>query len=134
MARGNINPIGLIALGIGGYLLWSRTAGATGIKTAPILPVGIRPAVVPRMQPSASDSYTKWAQTSLNRLMGCSLIVDGIIGPLTKACVKRFQEMWGINPDGIIGPETDYYIKSALGTPGYIEVPYGSPASGEVWY
>jgi peptidoglycan hydrolase-like protein with peptidoglycan-binding domain len=134
MARGDINPLALFALGIGGYWLWSRSGVvAAGV---PVLPTGLRTTPVPRMTPDSNRVYNQWLQTSLNRLMGCNLAVDGIIGPLTRACVKRFQEMWGLNSDGVVGAETDYYIKSALGTPGYIEVPYGQslPASGEVWY
>jgi peptidoglycan hydrolase-like protein with peptidoglycan-binding domain len=67
--------------------------------------------------------------------MGCGLAIDGIVGPLTKACLVRFQEMWGLVERGTIGAETDYYIKSALGTPGYTEAPYGEAIpTGEVWY
>jgi hypothetical protein len=43
--------------------------------------------------------------------------------------------MWGITASGSVNDETDYYIRSALGTPGYTEVPYGGTVpSGDVWY
>lgn len=120
MARGQIDPILLVALGLGGYWLFTRqTAGA-----APVFPTGLRTGATPRMTTPRADNYNQWVQTSLNRLMGCGLKVDGIIGPLTKACLIRFQEMWNLVERGTIGPETDYYIKSALGTPGYIEEPF----------
>lgn len=120
MARGNIDPALLILLGLGGYWLFTRqTAGA-----APVLPTGLRTTPTARMTTPKADSYNQWIQTSLNQLMGCGLTVDGIIGPLSKACLIRFQEMWNLVERGTIGPETDYYIKSALGTPGYIDQPF----------
>ncbi len=132
MARqsGEINPLFLVLLGIGGYFLWTRSA-----RPAPALPAGgVRSlATTPRMQAPAGDNYIKWVQTSLNKLMGCGLVIDGIIGPLTKSCLVRFQIMRQLSPDGIIGPQTDYEIKSALGMPGFIEQPYEA-ASGDVWY
>ncbi len=114
------NPLALIALGIGGYLLYTKL----GTRPAPVPPVGIRSTPIPRMEPPTNTNYKKWVQTSLNQLMGCGLAVDGVIGPLTKACLIRFQEMWGLVERGTIGAETDYYIKSALGMPGYIEEPF----------
>lgn len=34
------------------------------------------------------------------------LTVDGDFGPETESTVKKFQEMWGLAPDGIVGPIT----------------------------
>jgi peptidoglycan hydrolase-like protein with peptidoglycan-binding domain len=34
------------------------------------------------------------------------LVVDGIFGPITQASVIEFQRLFGLNPDGIVGPLT----------------------------
>lgn len=122
MARGQVDPMLLVIFGLGGYLLYSRSSGTA----VPSLPTsGVRTTTTPaRMVTPQGTEYNRWVQTSLNKLMGCGLAVDGIVGPLTKACLIRFQEMWGLVERGTIGPETDYYMKSALGLPGYIEEPF----------
>lgn len=125
MARND--PLPFILMGVGVYFLFFRREGA---QAAPPLPRGIRSTPTARTQPSTAPSYIRWVQESLNRLMGCGLAVDGIFGPLTKACLVRFQTMRMINADGVLGPQTDYEIRSALGLPGYTEQPY-SEASQE---
>lgn len=34
------------------------------------------------------------------------LDVDGVFGPETESAVRRFQQQWGAEPDGIVGPVT----------------------------
>ncbi len=36
--------------------------------------------------------------------------VDGIYGPRTEASVRRFQQIFGLTPDGIVGPATWYEL------------------------
>ena len=36
--------------------------------------------------------------------------LDGVFGPSTTAAVKKFQEVFGLTPDGIVGPSTWYRV------------------------
>jgi len=54
-----------------------------------------------------------WLQTRLN-LYGAKLIVDGIIGPKTKAAVIHFQKNHALTPDGIAGPLTRLALAKPL--------------------
>jgi hypothetical protein len=66
----------------------------------------------------------KVLQTNLNKLIGNKLdrllSVDGHFGPLTKAAVVKFQEIYRLTIDGIAGPQTQGKITEllkALATP-----------------
>jgi peptidoglycan hydrolase-like protein with peptidoglycan-binding domain len=46
------------------------------------------------------------------------LVVDGIFGPITQASVREFQRLFGLNPDGIVGPLTwGALMPECYGTP-----------------
>jgi len=47
-----------------------------------------------------------WLQTSLNKVLGAHLTVDGIYGPQTKDAVREFQRQNGLQRDGVAGPIT----------------------------
>jgi hypothetical protein len=58
-----------------------------------------------------------WAQILLNKKLGATLETDGVFGPYTAAAVRAFQANLqhyfhdpGIAVDGIIGPQTWYYL------------------------
>jgi hypothetical protein len=42
------------------------------------------------------------------------LVVDGIMGPMTKAAVKTFQQSHSLVVDGIVGPKTRAALRAAL--------------------
>src|SRR5467141_1640957 len=55
----------------------------------------------------SSRDYIKWVQSSLNRIIGARLVVDGISGAKTHAAVQTFQRQQGLTADGIVGPVTE---------------------------
>jgi peptidoglycan hydrolase-like protein with peptidoglycan-binding domain len=127
------DPLPLILLGIGAFWLLSRKESAlpsplstTGTVT---MTTPTRPATTTRTtQPVTTASseyqtsnYIKWVQETLNFLMGAGLMVDGLSGPKTREAVRAFQAAWGLDPTGEVNDATDYYLKSALGMPGYTE-------------
>jgi len=54
-----------------------------------------------------SAEYGRWIQQSLNRILGLSLAVDGIIGTYTRSAIRSFQQRQGLTADGIVGPITE---------------------------
>ena len=40
---------------------------------------------------------------------------DGILGPLTEAAIKKFQQQVGAKVDGIAGPETSDHLENEYG-------------------
>lgn len=61
----------------------------------------------------SSPDYTRWVQSSLNRVMGLRLAVDGIAGPATRSAVRSFQQRKGLAVDGIVGPNTERALIAA---------------------
>jgi murein L,D-transpeptidase YcbB/YkuD len=52
----------------------------------------------------ASHTFdVKWVQSQLNKSLGTSLAIDGVMGPRTVEAVKQFQAMKGLQPDGWVG-------------------------------
>lgn len=54
-----------------------------------------------------SPDYIRWLQSSLNKLQGLRLLVDGIVGPATRSAIRSFQRQNGLPADGIAGPVTE---------------------------
>lgn len=61
--------------------------------------------------PQHGSEYVRWIQSSLNRIVGLNLPVNGIMDAATRSALRRFQEQQGLPVDGIAGPET----RQALG-------------------
>jgi peptidoglycan hydrolase-like protein with peptidoglycan-binding domain len=55
----------------------------------------------------SSRAYAMWVQSSLNKIQGLSLAVDGIIGTQTRSAIRSFQQRKGLAPDGIVGSMTE---------------------------
>lgn len=62
-----------------------------------------------------SPEYFRWIQSSLNKIIGLNLAVDGKMGPQTRSAIRSFQMKQGLTPDGIVGPQTEAALKKALG-------------------
>ena len=59
------------------------------------------------------SEYTRWVQTSLNKLIGAKLSVDGIAGTYTRSAIRSFQSRVGLAADGIVGPLTESALMKA---------------------
>ncbi|MBQ3057312.1 MAG: peptidoglycan-binding protein [Clostridia bacterium] len=81
------------------------TAGTT--ESAPVVPLRLG---------SVNDDV-RVLQLRLNRISANYpsipkiLLVDGIFGTDTEAAVRRFQEIFGLAADGVVGKSTWYYIR-----------------------
>jgi phosphatidylserine/phosphatidylglycerophosphate/cardiolipin synthase-like enzyme len=65
-----------------------------------------------------SPEYARWIQSSLNQLIQAGLQVDGIIGPLTRAATRAFQQQHPpLIVDGIVGPRTEAAMITAGAPP-----------------
>ena len=62
---------------------------------------------------SKSDKIS-WVQESINSLMNAGLEVDGNFGSVTESAIIKFQSQYGLEADGVIGPETISKIESLL--------------------
>lgn len=78
------------------------------------------PAGVPTPGPATPPpdlplSRERWLQLALRQLVDGTLVVDGKIGPKTRAAVRAFQKSVGLVVDGIAGPQTFAALERALG-------------------
>jgi peptidoglycan hydrolase-like protein with peptidoglycan-binding domain len=73
----------------------------------------------------SSREYIRWVQQGLNTVMGLSLAVDGIVGPMTSSAIRSFQKKFSLTVDGIVGPQTEAMLISVTAT-----VPPQSPPGG----
>lgn len=69
--------------------------------------------------PMMRGTDVKVLQVLLNYMQGVistpTLVEDGIYGPNTEAAVIEFQQYFRISVDGIVGPETYYYLGQPVG-------------------
>jgi hypothetical protein len=62
------------------------------------------------------ETDIRWLQTTLNKVLGLSLTVDGIYGEATRAAVVRFQQTQGLQADGVAGPITRQRLSEVVVT------------------
>ncbi|MCU6763569.1 N-acetylmuramoyl-L-alanine amidase CwlA precursor [uncultured Roseburia sp.] len=72
----------------------------------------------------------KWLQTSLNKICGTKLTVDGIYGSGTKNAVKTFQKKYKLSADGIFGSKSLAKMKTLVATASSASGSSGSSSSG----
>ena len=84
------------------------------------------PASYPAVAPGNRNSYVEIAQYYLT-LCGFPVKADGIFGSDTESAVKAFQNMNGLEPDGIIGRQT--WTKLVLPSPSAYILRTGSTGS-----
>jgi len=66
---------------------------------------------------SGTDRH-RWIQYYLNLLGYKSGAVDGIVGPVTRDAIRRFQKAFGLKVDGIAGPVTRRTLENRFHRPG----------------
>jgi outer membrane protein OmpA-like peptidoglycan-associated protein len=76
----------------------------------------------------SSPDYIRWVQSSLNKILGLRLVMDGILGPATRSAIRSFQQRRGLTVNGIVGPKTETaLIAAGASTPPGTSI---SPATG----
>ncbi len=88
--------------------------GGTGNASAG----GWSPAGEPPAEPPVSQrdrEHIRWVQSTLNRVLGLRLPVDGFLTPETRSALRSFQRRKGLPADGILGPETERLLAAERG-------------------
>ena len=91
-------------------------AADSGSAASSPKPVAKCPYAEPKkdIQYGAKGNNVRWVQWHLNHAAGEKLSVDGDFGKLTKAAVLRFQKNKKLVQDGIVGPKTRAALKKAV--------------------
>jgi hypothetical protein len=95
--------------------LTTRTTTTTGTTTAP--PARHLPAPASTLKPGDTGSQVAVLQRALASVGFPSGKVDGQYGPATTKAVTRFQRLFGLTADGILGPATLRALVTALRGP-----------------
>lgn len=77
------------------------------------------------MSGSSQKDVNRWLQAYLKSTIDDSLVVDGDLGPRSRAAIKAFQKQHHLDADGIPGPATIAAVEAASGTraPGHADEP-----------
>ncbi|HJQ68516.1 MAG TPA: peptidoglycan-binding protein [Blastocatellia bacterium] len=63
---------------------------------------------------ASSNNFVRWVQSSLNRVLGSGLVVDGVVGTKTLTAIRAFQQQQGLFVDGVVGTKTEAALRAAL--------------------
>lgn len=89
--------------------------GIVGPQTLNFIEYGVEG--LPLLTHGSTGSSVRAVQDAILRSR-ISIQVDGIFGPDTEAKLKRFQTVFFITPDGIVGPKTwEFVVQVRLGSP-----------------
>jgi peptidoglycan hydrolase-like protein with peptidoglycan-binding domain len=119
--------------------VWDWLKGWTS-KAASVLPPWPSSTLAAPVDRTA-NIYIRWVQGGLNRILGVSLTVDGVIGPMTRAAIRDFQTKQGLPADGVVAQATEQaLIRAGAGNPPATPPPSSTgvntplPASGQGFY
>lgn len=91
-----------------GFRLSGATVPATPDQPPPTAPTGSAPPL--SFAPLSEGASTNDATLVARVQAALFVTVDGVFGPETKAAVIHAQEMYGLEPDGIVGPKTAPFV------------------------
>src|SRR5262249_22811946 len=74
---------------------------------------GTEPPAADEPAPPASSEYVRWVQDTLNRALGSSLAVDGVMTSSLRRWIRVFQRRNRLPVSGYIGPDTDAALRRA---------------------
>ena len=85
----------------------------------------------PCVCPAHGTEFVRWVQSTLNRIEGAGLPVDGVMSAATRSALRRFQRRQRLPADGIAGPETERALREARGLAQPLHEP--APDPGEIY-
>jgi hypothetical protein len=87
---------------------WGRSASQPEL----MLQSGTDPEFQEEIDPETPD-HIRWLQRGLNHVLGVRLAEDGILGPVTRSALRRFQSQRELNPSGALDLCTERYLMAA---------------------
>ena len=57
--------------------------------------------------PQHDSEYIRWVQSTLNRVLGMKLPLNGVLTAATRSAIRSFQERAKLPVTGIVGPDTE---------------------------
>jgi peptidoglycan hydrolase-like protein with peptidoglycan-binding domain len=80
-----------------------QTLGIVGPKTWTVL---LARGDTPALEPGSNGEAVARVQRALTAALGETVVIDGSFGPATEEAVRSYQSARGLDPVGMVGPET----------------------------